>query len=96
MDECISEGRNVGMRIIVDFDFPGGRKVSQSFVEVPWPHIRLYDGLVRALAKGCSGRRLASFPLQLRHRLLRPSQACHRTNDGRFPGLDSRGYKNWI
>ena len=74
---------------------PGGRKVSEPIAEVSRSHIRMHDGLVRAVAEGRPRCRLEPLPHQLRDRLLAAGQTGHRPDDGRLPG-ELRRYATYL
>jgi len=45
------------------WSYTGRREVPQQSVEIPGPYLGLHDGLVSALAKGCTYRRGRSLPV---------------------------------
>ena len=60
----VSQYLNQGSMTVLSV-FVGGRKVLQSVVEVSWPDLWLYDGLVHELAQRGAGCCLNAFHVQV-------------------------------
>lgn len=62
----------------------GRRKVSESLSQVPWPHLRMHNGLVHPMAKRCPNSCLQPLCVKVWNCLSREHKTAACTDNGRI------------